>query len=467
MINLKCDILIEKNEMNLFKIFVSNLSNNDSKLENEINSYLHLFNILLNDCFTKTKCFQDTQYNKLIENIKLEYDDKLNKINQELLLKDNEINIINNSFNSVSEKIKYNIESYLHQKFEIKEKILNDEIDLYKLKLNTLKNDMDNIIKSKINNVINEYQIKLDNEKNKLIQLNNNLDSLIELNSNAIKNKYEIINNNLNNELKLLQSKLSTSTQISNLENIVNNNFNQITKYFYNDDSSKSGELGEQFIYDYLSEFLHLNSGSISKVNGKNNAGDVFLQYDYLKCCIESKNHAANIRQEHIKRFTDIDILHPDYNSGIFISFKSEFVNSSNIKHFDLQFINNKPIIFISNFVKNKYHLILAIKVLNFILYHNHLNSSNSNDYISILNSHLNLLNELLSINNLIIKQVNSSNKHLNTSIYQFESILDIKSKKLKYNCSNCKFQTNNKSDLIKHTKICISDSVEEKISNK
>ena len=106
MVSLKCDILIEKNEINIFKIFISNLSNNDSKLENEINSYLELFNVLLNDYFTKTKCFQDTKYKELIDNIKLEYDDKFNKISQELLLKNNEINIINNSFNSISENIK-------------------------------------------------------------------------------------------------------------------------------------------------------------------------------------------------------------------------------------------------------------------------------------------------------------------------------------------------------------------------
>jgi hypothetical protein len=129
MVSLKCDILIEKNEINIFKIFISNLSNNDSKLENEINSYLELFNVLLNDYFTKTKCFQDTKYKELIDNIKLEYDDKFNKISQELLLKNNEINIINNSFNSISENIKSNIESYLQQKFDLKEKILNDESD--------------------------------------------------------------------------------------------------------------------------------------------------------------------------------------------------------------------------------------------------------------------------------------------------------------------------------------------------
>ena len=467
MCDLKCNIFIEKNNLDLFKINISNLSNNDSKLENEINSYLNLFNLLLNECITKTKCFQDTQYKNVIDEIKSEYNKELNKVNQELIFKGDEINVINKSFNSLYDNIKSNLEFNFCKQFEIKEKMLNDEINIYKNKLDRLNDDMETIIKSKVDNVINEYQSKLNCQNDKLIQFNNNFNSLIDLNTNTIKNEYDIINNNLHNDIKLLQSKLSNSdfqsnslssisTQINKLELLFNNNFNQITKYFYNNDSSNSGELGEQFIYDYLSDFLQLNNGSVSKVNGKNNAGDIFLLYDNLKCCIESKNHSTNIRQEHIKRFTDVDMLHPDYNSGIFISFKTDFVHTSHIKHFDLQIIHNKPIIFISNIVKNKQHLLLAIKVLNFILYHQRLHSSNSTDYISLLTSHLNILNELFSINNSIIKQVNSSNKHLSSAISQFESILNIKSTKLKHFCTSCDFQTNNKTLLLKHQKNCI-----------
>jgi hypothetical protein len=112
MSNLKCDIFIEKSEFNFLKISITNLSNNDSILENEINSYLDLFNILLNECFNKTKYFQDTQYKELVNNIKLEYDNKLNKVQQELILNDNELHLVNNSFNSLFENIKSNHSKY-------------------------------------------------------------------------------------------------------------------------------------------------------------------------------------------------------------------------------------------------------------------------------------------------------------------------------------------------------------------
>lgn len=155
MCDLKCNIFIEKNNLDLFKINISNLSNNDSKLENEINSYLNLFNLLLNECFTKTKCFQDTQYKNVIDEIKSEYNKELNKVNQELILK-------------------------------------GDEINIYKNKLDRLNDDMETIIKSKVDNVINEYQSKLNCQNDKLIQFNNNFNSLIDLNTNTIKNIYII-----------------------------------------------------------------------------------------------------------------------------------------------------------------------------------------------------------------------------------------------------------------------------------
>jgi hypothetical protein len=137
MSNLKCDIFIEKSEFNFLKISITNLSNNDSILQNEINSYLDLFNILLNECFNKTKYFQYTQYQELVNNIKLEYDNKLNKVQQELILKDNELHLVNNSFNSLFENIKSNIESNLHKQFKNNEQRLIDEIDYYKIKLDT------------------------------------------------------------------------------------------------------------------------------------------------------------------------------------------------------------------------------------------------------------------------------------------------------------------------------------------
>jgi hypothetical protein len=85
----------------------------------------------------------------------------------------------------------------------------------------------------------------------------------------------------------------------------------------------------------------------------------------------------------------------------------------------------------------------------------NHLSQNNIDNYISLLTSHLDLLNHLFSINNNIHKQVNDSNKKINNAISQFETILNISSKKYKYNCNLCDYHSNNKKDFDIHQKKC------------
>lgn len=464
MIKLKCDILIEKKDNYISNICINNLSNNDNELQNEINKHLNLFYNLFNDCIYKTQCFNDSKYKELIDNLEHNYNTKLNDINKQLINKNEELNVFQKSYNNLYDNIKNNIELNIIKQYEIKENILQNQLNAEKQKLNTINDNFNLILEQKINAIKNEYDIKLNNEINNNFQLQEKFNSLIEIKTDAIKNDYDIIINNLKNDISILNTNndnfnrfnneiQKVDKQIYNLENIINNNFNSLSQYFNNNDN-KAGELGENFIYDFLSNYLLLNNGSLVKVNGKNNAGDLFLTYNNLKCCIESKNHSINIRQECINRFINIDMLNPNYNSGIFISFKSDFVNSSNIKHFDIKIRNNKPMIFLSNFVSNTQHIILAIKVLDFILQQSTYDN-NIDNYISLLTSHLDLLNHLFSINNNIHKQVNDSNKKINNAISQFETILNISSKKYKYNCNLCDFHSNNKKDFNSHQKKC------------
>ncbi len=461
---LKCDIFIEKKETFISNIFIRNLSNNNNDLENEINKHLNLFSNLFNDCINKTQYFNDIKYKDLIDNLELEYDNKLNNLNKQLINKNEELNAFQKSYNNLYDNIKNNIELSIIKEYEIKENILYNQLNAEKQKLNTINENFNLLLEQKINAIKNEYEIKLTNEINNNQQLNDNFNSLIQIKTDGIKNEYDIIINNLKNDIALLNNTNTNynkfnfevqrvDNQIANIKNIITSNFNHLSQYFNNNDN-KAGELGENFIYDFLSQFLLLNNGTLVKVNGKNNAGDLFLTYNNLKCCIESKNHSINIRQENINRFINVDMHNPNYNSGIFISFKSDFVNSSNIKHFDIICRNNKPMIFLSNFVSNTQHIILAIKVLDFILQQSTYDN-NIDNYISLLTSHLDLLNHLFSINNNIHKQVNDSNKKINDAISKFECILNIQSKKLKYNCHSCDFKSNNKKDFDKHLTNC------------
>ena len=447
---LNCSISITKNEFNFYNIFLNNLSNGDNKLLDDINSQLQLYNNILNDCFIKTKCYNDfeyqtiinnlkteldNKYNTSIEHIKLEYDSKCNSYKNELINKDLQIGALKESYNSCYSDIKQNIESSLIEQFKYKELL---------------------------------FQQQITNEKNKLLDLNTQLDSIVNIKSSAIKNEYNIIINNLQNDINILKSTnrdliihSNNSSQLDNklfdLQNLMTSNFSIINKYFHNNDSTQSGELGESFIYDLLSDFLQLNTGSIQRVNGKSNAGDLFLIYNNLKCCIESKNHSASIRQDHINRFINTDILNPEYNSGIFISFKSDFVLSSSIKHFDIKIIHNKPIIFISNLIKKPHEIILAIKIIDFILYQQSFDNSNIQSYVSFLNSHIIILNQILSINNSLSKNILDSNNKLKFAISEIELLLNIKSSHPKYICDNCNAGFDKKIDFTKHSKVCSS----------
>jgi hypothetical protein len=454
---LNCSIIIKKNEHNFYNIILNNLSNDDKKLVDSINNQLQLYNNILNDCFIKTKCFNDSEYEVIINNLnsdlnskfnisfdslKLDYESKINSYKNEILNKDLQINTLKTSYDSCYSDIKQNIEYQLTEQFKYKENLLNQQII---------------------------------NEQNKYLELNDKLDSLINIKAESIKNNYDIIVNNLKNEINQLQSKYSNLINSSNFSNTIDNklfdlhnlmssNFSNINKYFHNKDSTQSGELGETFIYDFLSDFLQLNTGSIQRVNGKNNAGDLLLIYNNLKCCIESKNHSSSIRQEQINRFINIDILHPYYNSGIFISFKSDFVLSSSIKHFDIKIIHNKPVIFISNLIKKPHEIILAIKIIDFILYQQSFDNSNIQSYISFLNSHIIILNQLLSINNSLSKNILDSNNKIKFSISEIEQLLNINSSKSKYICNFCNLGFDKKNIFNKHLKICNSSSDNYKI---
>jgi hypothetical protein len=277
---LKCDI------------FIRNLSNNNNDLENEINKHLNLFYNLFNDCINKTQYFNDVKYKDLIDNLELEYDNKLNNLNKQLINKNEELNAFQKSYNNLYDNIKNNIELIIIKEYEIKENILYNQLNAEKQKLNTINENFNLLLEQKINAIKNEYEI------NNNQQLNNNFNSLIQIKMDAIKNEYDIIINSLQNDIALLNNNnTNTNTnynkfnfevqrvdnQIANIENIITSNFNHLSQYFNNNDN-KAGELGENFIYDFLSQFLLLNNGTLVKVNGKNNAGDLFLTYNNLKC---------------------------------------------------------------------------------------------------------------------------------------------------------------------------------------
>ena len=92
------------------------------------------------------------------------------------------------------------------------------------------------------------------------------------------------------------------------------------------------------------------------------------------------------------------------YNSGLFISLASEFSPSSGKSDFEILFINEKPILYLSNINENKDKLTIAIKMLNYIL-----ENKDGYNFDKILNllkiqisNYSNLTKKLIDINQLV-----------------------------------------------------------------
>jgi hypothetical protein len=491
---LNSSISINKNEFNIYEIILHNLSNGDQNLLDNLNNQLQLSTSILTDCHIKTKCFNDLEYNNTIETLKTELSDKYNTSIEQLKLNyENQINSYKNDiynkdlqfnslkqsydsdlshkFNSSIEQLKLNYENQINS---YKNDIYNKDLQFHSLKqsYDSIYADIKHNIESNINEQFkykeNLFKQQILDEQNKYLELNKKLDSLINIKADSIKNEYDIIINNLHNDINLLKYKneqLNNSSSIANmldnkifdLHNSINSNFSNINKFLYNSDSSQSGEIGELFIYNYISDFLQLNNGSIQRVNGKQHAGDMFLLYNHLKCCIESKFHSNAIRQDQINRFLNVDILNSEYNSGIFISSKSDFVNSSSIKHFDIIISHNKPVIFLANIIKKPHEILLAIKIINFLLYQQSFNNSNLQSFISFLNSHLSMLNQLFSSNNSLANSLADSNRRISLAVNDIELLLNIKHQ-AKFICNVCHLGFDKKTPFNKHVKSCKSN---------
>jgi hypothetical protein len=411
------NINYEKNINGIYDLeIINNQMNNEVNIQNDIisdlNKQLQLSYELYNICIDKIDYTNDEKYKNIV--------DKLNKI------KTDEIETLTRLHN---ENIKLNTEKLTQQSI----------IDI-------------EYVTTNLNNTISI-------EQTKRACLENNLNEKILIESDKIKNEYQIEINNLKHQLETYEKQLNEEKESKNkmfeFYNSITHKIDNIDKYFNkNTPASISGEIGETFIFDYLSSSLELTNATLKKVSGKSNACDILLQYNNINCCIESKNHAAPIQQAQIKRFLNTDLNNPNYNCGIFISIKTEFADISNIKHFDIKYENNKPSIFLSKFILRPSDIILAIKILDFIIYNKNFNSSDINKYISMLTNNIDMLNSIIEINSDNIKNLNKSNLLIKNKQAEIEELLNIP-KINEFICEKCNKIFKKQTTLAKHIINC------------
>lgn len=315
------------------------------------------------------------------------------------------------------------VELKLNPKLEIELIIenYNKELEIYNKLKEELKEKIKNIDNKEYQNIISKNERekerikelnKLENEK--LKELHEKNKKYIELDmENRYKNKIKILEDNLENikaqterEYKIrLEYEEARNKELENAKINLEKDKEQLL-ILTNKKAQTKGADGELEIYNYIKSKIELNEKSkIENVSkDKKESSDLYLEHNKLKCVIEIKNHNSTIQKNDIKKFEEVYINQEKYNSGLFISLESDFSLNSAKSDFEIIFINEKPVIYLSNLNKNKDKLIIAIKMLNYIL-------ENKDDYNfdKILNllkiqisNYSNLTKKLIDINQLV-----------------------------------------------------------------
>ena len=193
----------------------------------------------------------------------------------------------------------------------------------------------------------------------------------------------------LNNNIDIIQKTVheniecTTKTNINNIQhtNVQHTNKTQETNF-------NIFKIIESNIDSYI------DKKEIFKLNIINDNKDrLNLKYTNLNCFIEVKHNKNNIGKNDIKNYLNY-VSESEYNCGICISMNSNYTANSNIKDFDILTIKNKPIIFISNYIKDCNKINYSIKLLHYVL-NNKLNDDDSaeiNTYVEYINKYYDIL---------------------------------------------------------------------------
>jgi hypothetical protein len=345
------------------------------------------------------------------------------------------------------------------------ESISSEEIIEEELKIN---------ITGQIEIINNKVIIKInkDGKNNKLIEnINKELEILEELKNTYKKNK-DIKNNKIyKREIELLKSEIENKYEQEILKYIKEETSENNKKEIYylskenekliiettqlkqekdqlyiltNKKAQTKGREGEQDILEYIRTKFEYSNAIVEYV-GKDQkySSYIYLEYEKLKCVIEIKNHESAIQKNDIKKFEEVYIKKERYNCGMFISLESEYSAMSNRHDFYIMYIDEKPIIYLSNVSKNRNKIIFGIKILKYLL-----ENKNQNNFELIFN----LLKSQISNYSNLQKKLIDMNQILN------ELILDTKNNKKEIEKTiNVKFQEENEEEEIKskhYTKI-------------
>lgn len=305
---------------------------------------------------------------------------------------------------------------------------LRKEIDKARLEENEKRSTEVHDLMSKQAILINEYESKLKS-------MNENISQEASLRSKQFECDLRLEISELRSQLQIANLKLTNSSAVESIVNHIDKNYENINRFFASS-NEELGNSGEEFVFNVIQQSIYLTEKSyVENVSGVSDSCDLFVKHNECMTAIEVKNHAAAIKKDLIKRFIEKDMRNENYNSGIFVSLKSGFCLSSGISHFEIRFINGKPCIFIANAFKKKDHIVLAIKMIDYLISNQNKDKDFIHHVIQTVNAMMYRLDSMVKNNNTMLKSIRESNSTIDELRRDIDQILGKKTYKHTCEC--------------------------------
>lgn len=311
-----------------------------------------------------------------------EYNNKLSEVNKvhklEIERKNKEINDLNDSIRQIQKTNNKNQELMIS---ELKNKLhLQFKSDIeYK--------------NSKITELMNEIEHHKTNIRNLDAIQNQNIERIIRDNKKEI----DEIRDKCDNKVEELYKKITSLQTLS-------------------DNSYYKGKVGEQKMLQVLT--LQFPKNEIIDTHKDPNRGDFLIVCDNdKKILIDNKDYNSNVPKKEIDKFHKDIENNIDVHSGILIS------NSSGIARkddFEIDIVNNKPVIYLCNTNKNQEKIKLAADFLKSLMKCNNIDFSNK----EIIDKIKKLSSEFKRKINKIKKDIEKFSNSLQNTVLDIENIV-------------------------------------------
>lgn len=293
----------------------SSISENFLKLNNEKKSLCLKIGM---ECLDKCDHSIENFYNQEVSEIREEEEQKLKKIEDQLkTMQKSHKQELENVAKSVYEKSKIENEESNKQ---LKERLEKVEDEYYTFK----------------RSIESQRIIEIENFNTKLINEMSKRDENMHIREENLRRSYE----------EKLENERNKNSKLEALEN----------------NSSLKGKQGEEDMEKLLNRIFP--KAEIFNCAAESQRGDFNLLQDSMNMMIDVKNYRKNVQKTEVDKFHRDMIANPEYTCGVLISLHSGVCNKSDMS---LEIVNERPIIYLHNFLDDTKKIIYCINVVKMI----------------------------------------------------------------------------------------------------